>query len=145
MTPCKHFRQYFIVPNSNLQYGIANLSRLSRPFYRDCNLRSKPEFPFCLLLSFSKLYGSMNCIFIKFVVRFAPKSTMSVNRRNGVQLRHSLYGQGRGGSEEPPQANCKLGLSLSMPLSHIIPRMPVNLNSSSSSSYILAAVFSLIT
>jgi len=50
------------------------------------------------------------------VVRFAPKSTVFVNCRNGVGRRHSLHSQGRGGSEEPPQANCKLGLSLNMPL-----------------------------
>jgi hypothetical protein len=42
---------------------------------------------------------------IKLVVRFALKSTMFVNCRNGVACRQVLHGQGSGGSEESPQAN----------------------------------------
>ena len=52
------------------------------------------------------------------MVQFAPKSTMFVIRLNGVLFRHSLRGQGRGGSEEPLQGYCKLGLRLNMPLLH---------------------------
>ena len=43
--------------NSNPQYGMKNLSRLSRPFDYNWILHHAPDLPPCLLFSLSKLYS----------------------------------------------------------------------------------------